>query len=100
MKYLFSQCGLKLLESFCYTHTLFAFDFDGTLSRIVSTPSEAKVSRETSLLLETLNQQVPVAIISGRRIQDMIPRLSFQPKYLVGNHGLEGPVRNAIAEDE
>lgn len=100
MKYLFSESGLSILESFCFTNTLFAFDFDGTLAKIVSTPSEAKMTCETAQLLERLNRYVPVAVISGRGIQDLKLRMSFQPKYLVGNHGLEGPVSTKISEKE
>jgi trehalose 6-phosphate phosphatase len=100
MKSLFSECGLKLLESYCFTNTLFAFDFDGTLAKIVTTPSEAKMSRETIRLLEGLNQNVPIAIISGRSIHDLVPRVKFQPKYLVGNHGLEGPIRSTVSEND
>lgn len=100
MKYLFSECGIRLLESFCFTNTLFAFDFDGTLAKIVQTPSEAKMTRETTQLLETLNRYVPVAVISGRKIQDLKLRMNFQPTFLVGNHGLEGPISTKFSEIE
>jgi trehalose 6-phosphate phosphatase len=100
MKYLFSESGLKLLEFYSSTDTLFAFDFDGTLAKIVPTPSDAKMSNRTAHLLEALNQYVPIAIISGRGIQDLVDRLSFQPKYLIGNHGLEWASVNPITYDE
>jgi trehalose 6-phosphate phosphatase len=96
MKYLFSKGGLRLLESYCFTNTLFAFDFDGTLAKLVKNPSDAKMSRQTDLHLRTLNRFLPVAIISGRSLPDMASRLNFEPRYLVGNHGLEGPFCHSI----
>jgi len=90
MKYLFSPEGLKILESFCFTPTLFAFDYDGTLTKIVRDPSKALMPEKTSVLLKLLDSLAPVAIISGRSRKDLESLLSYKPKYLIGNHGLEG----------
>ena len=90
MKKLFSPDGLKILESFCFTPTLFAFDYDGTLARIVDDPQAAKMPAKTGELLRSLDKLVPVAIISGRSKQDLAALLPYKPKYLIGNHGLEG----------
>lgn len=90
MKYLFTKEGLKILESFCFTPTLFAFDYDGTLAKIVKTPSKAKMISKTQELLIQLDRLAPTAIISGRGITDLKALSPFQPKYLIGNHGLEG----------
>ena len=90
MKPLFAAGNLKLLESLSFTKTLFAFDFDGTLSKIVPVPSEATIAPRTSALLQQLSELVPMALISGRSVQDLKSRLSFSPSFLVGNHGLEG----------
>ena len=79
-----------ILESLSFTKTLFAFDFDGTLSKIVRVPLEARINHATESLLSELSKLVPVAIVSGRSIRDLKPRLGFEPSYLVGNHGLEG----------
>lgn len=90
MKYLFSETGMKVLESLTFTKTLYAFDFDGTLAPIVGTPTEAKISRDMGKLLDDLSSQVPVAVVSGRSIKDLKLRLGFEPGYVIGNHGLEG----------
>jgi trehalose 6-phosphate phosphatase len=90
MKPLFTPTGLKLLESLSFTRTLFAFDFDGTLSRIVRDPAAAKLSSKTTSLLARLSELAPVALISGRSLQDLRGRVRVKPTYLVGNHGLEG----------
>jgi trehalose 6-phosphate phosphatase len=94
---LFSKSSLMVLESLSFTRTLYAFDFDGTLAKIVRVPSEAYMSVTTENLLKELSELVPVAIISGRSIDDLRKRVSFAPHFLVGNHGLEGV---ASATDE
>jgi trehalose 6-phosphate phosphatase len=94
MKYLFTKTGLRLLESLSFTKTLFAFDYDGTLSKIVPTPDEATVNQTSCDLLRKLHKHAPIAIISGRSINDLKPRLPFKPTYLIGNHGLEGLSKN------
>ena len=94
MNPLFSKASLMILESLSFTKTLYAFDFDGTLSKIVRTPNEATLARTTEVLLKRLSEFAPVAILSGRSIADLKTRLGFQPKYLIGNHGLEGLGKN------
>lgn len=69
---------------------LFAFDFDGTLAPIVRDPEKAFMSEGTASLLAELARHVPVAIVSGRSLADLRSRVGFKPRYLVGNHGLEG----------
>lgn len=90
MNPLFSKDSLRFLEALSFTQTLYAFDFDGTLSPLVSTPAGASVSRITALLMQDLCRKVPVAIVSGRSRSDLEERLPFEPRFIVGNHGLEG----------
>ncbi len=90
MKKLFNSDNLKILESLSFTKTLYAFDFDGTLSKIVTEPGKATISMTTNLLLEELSTHAPVAVISGRSIADLKKHLKFVPKHVIGNHGLEG----------
>lgn len=90
MKYLFSETGMKVLESLTFTKTLYAFDFDGTLAPIVGTPDEAKASKDMGKILHDLSALAPVAIVSGRSIGDLKSRLRFEADHLIGNHGLEG----------
>lgn len=70
--------------------TLFAFDFDGTLAPIVADPDKAYAAGTTEALLQELTRYASVAIVSGRSLRDLKDRIRFAPKYLVGNHGLEG----------
>lgn len=90
MNPLFAKPSLMILESLAFTHSLYAFDFDGTLSRIVRVPGDATISSTTAELLRELCALVPVAIVSGRSVNDLRDRLPFRPPYLIGNHGLEG----------
>lgn len=90
MIYLFSNNGLRFLESVCFARTLFAFDFDGTLSKIVKNPDDAKINSSTLKLLQKLGKIAPIAVISGRGLSDLKAKFSPAPGFLVGNHGLEG----------
>lgn len=90
MKKLFTPDNLKILEALSFTQTLYAFDFDGTLSKIVKDPHDAVINAGIDLLLRELSSHAPVAIVSGRSIADLKNHLKFVPPYLIGNHGLEG----------
>ncbi|MHB1123527.1 MAG: trehalose-phosphatase [Ramlibacter sp.] len=68
---------------------LLAFDFDGTLTPIVATPDQARISQAVSGKLQRLARRLPVAIVTGRRVDDVRPRLGFQPHFVIGNHGAE-----------
>lgn len=82
------------MESLSFTKTLYAFDFDGTLSKIVRVPSEAAIAPTTEALLRELSELAPVALVSGRSVDDLKQRIGFKPRFLVGNHGLEGLANN------
>jgi len=100
MKYLFTDSGLKIVESLFFTDTLFAFDFDGTLSEIVRDYADARMKNTTLGFIRLLSACVPVAIISGRSVEDLQRRIPFRPACLIGNHGLEqlgGKTRNDSA---
>lgn len=90
MSPLFAKGSLVVLESLSFTKTLYAFDFDGTLAKIVQDPLSARMTQTTESLLKELSQLAPVAIISGRSIEDLKTRITFKPKFLIGNHGMEG----------
>lgn len=68
---------------------LLAFDFDGTLAPIVAKPDDAHIPELVAQRLQRLRELAPVAIVSGRDVDDLRPRLSFQPHYIIGNHGAE-----------
>lgn len=89
MEYLLTAKNLGVLESFSFIDTLFAFDFDGTLSPIVDSPDDACLSEAISEKLKLLNELVTLAIMTGRSLKDIKTKLPFNPKYIIGNHGIE-----------
>ncbi|MEO8165240.1 MAG: trehalose-phosphatase [Betaproteobacteria bacterium] len=91
MRHLFSPEGDQALEAAMRLRPLLAFDFDGTLAPIVARHEEARVPKAVSVWLEQLAARSPVAIVTGRSVADVAPRLGFEPRYIIGNHGCEDP---------
>jgi trehalose 6-phosphate phosphatase len=91
MKHLLTPEGERALQAVMRLRPLLAFDFDGTLAPIVARPDEAKVPEPVSRGLAELARDLPVAIITGRSVADVRPRLGFEPQYVIGNHGAEDP---------
>jgi trehalose 6-phosphate phosphatase len=87
---LFSPEGIRRLDQIVQPGVLCVFDFDGTLSAIVPEPDRAHLTPEVYQSLVELSALTPVAILTGRSLEDIRPRLRFEPAYVVGNHGLEG----------
>jgi trehalose 6-phosphate phosphatase len=82
--------GRDLLQRFTTPATLFAFDLDGTLAPIVHDPAAAILPEAIQQCMRQLSCLAVTAIITGRSCSDARQRLGFEPRYLVGNHGLEG----------
>lgn len=87
---IFSKQGLLRLDQAARGGMLCAFDFDGTLAPIVEQPREARIPAALAEDLSALARLAPVAVITGRSMQDIRERLPFEPRYVVANHGLEG----------
>ena len=90
MSLLFSEAGLRRLDEIARPGLLCAFDFDGTLAPIVPQPDQARLPAEIRARLLALARHAPVAIITGRSVDDIRHRLAFEPDFIVGNHGVEG----------
>jgi trehalose 6-phosphate phosphatase len=87
---LFSAEGRAALQAALQgTTVLLGFDFDGTLAPIVARPDMARVAPALARRMARLAQRWPVAVLTGREVADVVPRLGFHPQYLVGNHGAE-----------
>jgi trehalose-phosphatase len=111
MPHLFQPSGDAALAAVLRRAPVLAFDFDGTLAPIVTTPDQARISQSVSGKLRRLADQLPVAVVTGRSVDDVRGRLGFEPHYIVGNHGAEmglataevspevlDPLRAALAE--
>ena len=75
MKYILAQRNRPLLRRLARAHTLLVFDFDGTLAPIVPDPKGAAIRPHTAALLRQVAEVYPVAILSGRALADVTPRL-------------------------
>lgn len=73
---------------------LLLFDFDGTLTPIAESPREARLSLETKALLQQLSEKkgVYLAIVSGRKLDDIKAKIGLPNVIYGGNHGLEGEI--------
>ena len=90
MTLLFSQPGLERLDEIARPGLLCAVDIDGTLAPIVPQPDQARLPADIRARLLALSDHAPVAIITGRSVDDIRHRLAFEPDFVIGNHGLEG----------
>lgn len=98
MQYLFSPEGEVALNTALVMRPVIVFDFDGTLAPIVAQPDNAKAPAAVVEALTRLSALMPTAVLSGRGIDDLRPRLGFEPRYLVGNHGAEGDALALLPE--
>ncbi|UXA20569.1 trehalose-phosphatase [Mycobacterium sp. SMC-4] len=64
-------------------------DFDGTLSEIVGDPGTASLVPGAREILESLAARCPVAVISGRELDDIRDRVGVPGIWYAGSHGLE-----------
>lgn len=97
MQHLFTTLGERALAAVISRRPLLAFDFDGTLAPIVVRPQRARLSVAVAERLALLSRQLPLAIVSGRTRDDVLARLDFEPRYVIGSHGAEDPIDRAGA---
>ena len=72
-------------------------DLDGTLSSIAPTPEAAQITQRNRELLAELQKLLPlVAIISGRRADNVRQLVRLSGIVYVGNHGLERWVEGSV----
>ena len=65
------------------------FDFDGTLSTIVDDPEAATLVPGADKALQALAALYPVAILSGRGLDDIRDRVGIPGLWYAGSHGFE-----------
>jgi trehalose 6-phosphate phosphatase len=66
-----------------------AFDFDGTLSPIASTPEGAQLYPGVADLLQRAQKYAHVAILTGREIEDGARKINLDGLTYIGTHGME-----------
>ncbi len=90
MKYLFDEID-ELLNKSSACHIALFLDYDGTLTPIVPSPDQAVLSKEAKDALLRLSkiEDVSLAIVSGRAIEDVRRLVGIKNIIYVGNHGFE-----------
>jgi len=84
MKHLFD-----LLDKIRNKNLLLLLDYDGTLTPIVLRPEYAVLSEGMRNVLKKIAKRYPLAIISGRSLDDVRDMVNVDGIYYAGNHGLE-----------
>ena len=92
---LYSPEGMAALNRLLGAPALLAFDFDGTLAPICTDPDKVRIWPSWAAHLQRINRRWPLAVISGRRLADLTPRLGFEPAFVAGNHGAESVATSA-----
>jgi trehalose 6-phosphate phosphatase len=87
---LFSNEGRAALARLMDVPAVFGFDFDGTLAPIQARPEGVAMAPALAERFAALTRRVPVAVITGRSVADVAPRVPGAPRWIVGNHGGEG----------
>lgn len=77
------------LATLCGKPLALLFDFDGTLAPVPEHPADGRLSPPMRELLGLLMARHPLAVVSGRALNDLATRVALPSAYLAGNHGLE-----------
>jgi trehalose 6-phosphate phosphatase len=97
MIYLLSGEGRQAMRTIASRPVLYAFDFDGTLAKISRERAGVRLSPSIHEWLRELAARASCAIVSGRALSDLEPRVNGAVPYLVGNHGVESPLTPAVS---
>ncbi len=87
MKYFFQE--IDALATANFEKVIIFFDFDLTLSPLRNNPEKALLPKKTKQLLRALSFNVPVGIISGRSLDDVMKRVDLPDIMYAGSHGME-----------
>lgn len=81
----------KIRKLLAGKNLILLLDFDGTLTPIVSRPSDAKLPAATRAALVRLAQspRVALGIVSGRELRQLRRLLRLKRVHLIGSHGWE-----------
>lgn len=91
MEWLWSQWPQVAAEMLSSGYVSLLLDYDGTLTPIAPTPEQATLPASTRSVLRELSHhpRITVAVISGRRLNELRRLVRVRNLIYVGNHGLE-----------
>lgn len=92
MKYVFDH--LPELQKVLNRPIVAFFDFDMTLASLAKNPADAFLPASTRQLLIHLSKKIPIGIISGRALSDIMGRVNIPGIMYAGNHGAEWAIGN------
>ena len=78
---------------------LVVLDFDGTLAPIVERPEDAALATGARDAVLALCAVTEVAVVTGRPLDDVRPRLGDLPVTVVGNHGTQARTGDGAVHD-
>lgn len=90
MRYLF-DCWETLKSRLKDRHLFLFLDYDGTLAPLMPRPNDAILPDETRLVLSELSgeRNLLLAVVSGRKLDDVKRKVGLERIIYSGNHGLE-----------
>jgi len=102
MKYFFKH-RISFEKIFQNGHIMLFLDYDGTLAPIVKRPQDAVMPSKIKRILKDLLKvpDIEIAVISGRRLDDVKKIVGLRNIIYVGNHGFEaeGPKIKFIVQN-
>jgi alpha,alpha-trehalase len=84
-----SESSNELLKNLQSKKPVFFLDYDGTLTPIVEHAEDAVISEEMRQQVKKLSEKVPLAIVSGRDLQDVKKMVNLDELIYAGSHGFD-----------
>lgn len=81
------------------TSWLVVLDFDGTLAPIVEHKDDAALAPGAHDAVTALCELTDVAVVTGRPVDDVLPRLRGLPVTVIGNHGTQARLDDGTTAD-
>ncbi|MDI2030246.1 trehalose-phosphatase [Saccharopolyspora sp. TS4A08] len=83
------HCWNEIADRIRDHNPVLLLDFDGTLAQIRDDPTKVTMPWRTRNVLQRLARHSPVAILSGRDLQDLRCRIRIENLWYAGSHGFE-----------
>lgn len=81
--------SVEIIDRLLGDATAVFLDYDGTLTPIVDDPADATISDDDRSILRALADKVPLAIVSGRGLDDVRSMVDVDGLTYSGSHGFE-----------